>query len=76
MLQYLVLNYCNDWNIETQLDERGIWGALFRDLSKAFDCLVHDFLMTKLEAYGFTYESLKLINSLIATSLTENIEQK
>ena len=58
------------------LDERGIWGALFRDLSKSFDCLVHDFLMTKLEAYGFTYESLKLINSLIATSLTENIEQK
>ena len=58
------------------LDEGGIWGALFRDLSKAFDCLVHDFLMTKLEAYGFTYESLKLINSLIATSLTENIEQK
>ena len=35
------------------------------DLSKAFDCLVHDFLITKLEAYGFTYESLKLINNYL-----------
>ena len=34
-------------------------------LSKAFDCLVHDFLLVKLEAYGFTYESLKLINSYL-----------
>ena len=31
----------------------------------AFDCLVHDFLLAKLEAYGFTYESLKLINSYL-----------
>ena len=35
------------------------------DLSKAFDCLVHDFLITKLEAYGFTYESLELINNYL-----------
>ena len=45
------------------LDQGGICGALFTDLSKAFDCLVHDFLIATLEAYGFTYESLKLINS-------------
>ena len=47
------------------LDQGGICGALFTDLSKAFDCLVHDFLIAKLEAYGFTYESLKLINSYL-----------
>ena len=35
------------------------------DLNKAFDCLVHDFLIAKLEAYGFTCESLKLINSYL-----------
>ena len=47
------------------LDQGGICGALFTDLSKAFDCLVHDFLIAKLEAYGFTYESLKLIDSYL-----------
>ena len=47
------------------LDQGSISGALFTDLSKAFDCLVHDFLIAKLEAYGFTYESLKLINSYL-----------
>ena len=35
------------------LDQGGICGALFTDLSKAFYCLVHDFLTAKLEAYGF-----------------------
>ena len=53
--------------METQFGSR--WhkggGALFTDLSKAFDCLVHYFSLAKLEAYGFTYESLKLINSYL-----------
>ena len=31
------------------------------DLSKAFDMLNHDLSITKLHAYGFTKESLKLI---------------
>ena len=36
------------------LDQGGICRALFTDIRKAFDCLVHDFLTAKLEAYGFT----------------------
>ena len=47
------------------LDQGGICGALFTDLSKAFDCFVHDYLLARLEAYGSTYESLKLINSYL-----------
>ena len=49
------------------LDQGDICGALFTDLSKGFDCLVHDFLIAKLEAYDFTYESLKLINSYLTS---------
>ena len=34
-------------------------------LSKVFDCLVNDFLIAKLEAHGFIYESRKLINTYL-----------
>ena len=40
-------------------------GILLTDLSKAFDCLLHDLLIAKLEAYGFDYLSLKLIYSYL-----------
>ena len=35
------------------------------DLSKGLDCIVHDLLLGKLSAYGFDYNSLKLINSFL-----------
>ena len=39
-------------------------GALLTDLSKAFDCLLHD-LIAKLHAYGFEMSSLKLLYSYL-----------
>ena len=35
------------------VDSGGIAGAILTDLSKAFDCLDHEALIAKLNAYGF-----------------------
>ena len=43
------------------LDENKVAGAILADLSKAFDCLSHDLLIAKGEAYGFDKSALKLI---------------
>ena len=43
------------------VDSGGVFGALMTDLSKAFDCLHHELLIAKLDAYGFDKKSLKLI---------------
>ena len=43
------------------LDEKKIAGAILTDLSKAFDCLSHELLIAKLEAYGFDKSALKFI---------------
>ena len=35
------------------------------DLSKAFDCMNHELLLAKLYAYGFSKNSIKVINSYL-----------
>ena len=47
------------------LDEGKIAGAILTDLSKAFDCLNHDLLVAKLEAYGFGRSALKFISNYL-----------
>ena len=47
------------------LDTQNLAGALLTDLSKAFDCLNHELLIAKLEAYGFDYPSLAYIFSYL-----------
>ena len=48
------------------LGNGGSCGAHLVDLSKPFGCVVHDLLMAKLSAYGFDYNSQKLISSFLS----------
>ena len=43
------------------LDNKSVAGAVLTDLSKAFDCLSHDLLIAKLQAYGLGKTALKFI---------------
>ena len=48
------------------VDKNEAFGALMTDLSKAFDCLSHDFLTAKLHTYGTDLSSLKLLQNYIS----------
>ena len=48
------------------VDNKKTFGALLTDLSKAFDCLPHDLLLAKLNAYGFSLSALKLVQSYLS----------
>ena len=50
---------------KTSLDNGENIGAILMDLSKAFDCIRHDLLLAKLNAYGFSREALRLVNSFL-----------
>ena len=42
------------------------FGALLKDLSKAFDCIPHDLIIAKLEAYGFQIDALRLVHDYLS----------
>ena len=44
----------------------GIVGTILMDLSKAYDCIPHDLLIAKLEAYGFNRKAIRLIYSYLS----------
>ena len=48
-------------NWSKSLDQGSHDGALLTDLSKAFDCIMSDLLIAKLQAYGFDNDSLNFI---------------
>ena len=48
------------------LDNHHVAGALLTDLSKAFDCLNHELLIAKLNAYGFDKPSLSFIYNYLS----------
>ena len=48
------------------IDNGKCFGAPRTDLSKAFDCLKHELLIAKLNAYGFHLSALKLIHDYLS----------
>ena len=50
-------------------DNNEFCAAILTDLSKAFDCICHDLLIAKLNAYGFDRNALKLIYDYLSDTL-------
>ena len=48
------------------VDNGSVFGALLTDLSKAFECILHDLIIAKLEAYGFHKDTLKFIHNYLS----------
>jgi hypothetical protein len=64
------------WTVETAsysliseilnpLNNKNIIGGIFCDLTKAFDCLIHGIMLSKLKYYGLTGTCYSLINSYL-----------
>ena len=57
--QYSLIAMIEKWR--KNMDKSKSCAALLSDLNKAFDCIVHDFLIAKLEAYGFSCKAHKAL---------------
>ena len=47
------------------LDKGGEIGPVLTDLPKAFDCIDHNLLIAKLDAYGFDRQSIDFVHSYL-----------
>ena len=61
--QHCLVSTLEKWKSAT--DNKKSFGALLTDLSKAFDCLSHDLLIAKLNAYGFNMSALRFVHSYL-----------
>ena len=61
--QSLLVKCIDNW--KSALDKQQYIGALFMDLSKAFDCLPHGHIIAKLHAYGLELPACNLLFSYL-----------
>ena len=61
--QHCLLLMIEKW--KKALDNKKLAGAILTDLSKAFDCINHELLVAKLDAYGFDNNALKFMHSYL-----------
>ena len=57
--QHALFKLLQRW--QKELDNSGLVGTVLMDLSKAYDCLPHDLIIAKFEAYGLSKSSLSLL---------------
>ena len=57
-------------------DNRKAFGALLTDLSRSFDCLLHDLLIARLNAYGFNISTLRFVHSYLKNSMQRTINSE
>ena len=62
--QHALFKLLQAW--QEELDKGGFVGTILMDLSKAYDCLPHDLLVAKLEAYGVGKAALNLISNYLS----------
>ena len=62
--QHCLLAMLEKW--KRSADNGKAFGALLTDLSKAFDCLDHELLIAKLNAYEFSLTTSKLIHDYLS----------
>ena len=60
-VQCKILFNWDDWKMVSSLDYGRQAAVVLTDLSKAFDCIDHELLIAKLNAYGFDNSSLTFI---------------
>ena len=63
VVQHFLLLMIDRW--KKAVDSNKVSGAILTDLSKAFDCICHDLLVTKLHAYGLSLPAFKTIQDCL-----------
>ena len=61
--QHCLLLMIDKW--KKAVDNHKVFGAILTDLLKAFDCICHDLLIAKLNAYGLSLPALTLITDYL-----------
>ena len=63
-IQHALFKLLQGW--QEELGKSGFVGTILTDLSKAYDCLPHDLLVAKFEAYGMYKTGLNLIHNYLS----------